>query len=103
MTRWDLNPIIHAPNRLRICAFLAPLEEAEFRALREELGVSESVLSKHLSQLIEAGYVHVRKAVVAGRQRRWARLTNAGRAAFTSHIHALKKIAASAESHNMET
>jgi len=97
MFNWNLDPVIHAPNRLRICAFLSPLEEAEFRALREELDVSESVLSKHLSQLIDAGYIEIRKAAVGGRQRRWARLTQSGRIAFSSHIATLKSIADSAD------
>ena len=29
--------VIHAPNRLQICAFVAPLAEAEFQVLRAEL------------------------------------------------------------------
>ena len=29
--------IIHAPNRLQICAFLVQLDEAEFQLLRDEL------------------------------------------------------------------
>ena len=97
MTHWNLDPVIHAPNRLKICAYLSPLEEAEFRALREELGVSESVLSKHLSQLADANYIEVRKAAVNGRQRRWARLTKTGRTALTAHIETLKSIAASVD------
>ena len=59
MPRFDT--VIHAPNRLQICAFLSPLEEAEFQVLREELAVSDSVLSKHIKQLEEAGYVKQRK------------------------------------------
>jgi len=55
------NTIIHAPNRLRICAFLSPLEEAEFQIVRDELGVSDSVLSKHMKHLEGAGYVKHRK------------------------------------------
>ena len=58
------DTIIHAPNRLLICAFLAPLEEAEFQVLRDELGVSDSVLSKHIKQLEEVGYVKQRKSKV---------------------------------------
>jgi hypothetical protein len=30
-----LNSVIHAPNRLRICALLTPLQEAEFQLLRD--------------------------------------------------------------------
>lgn len=93
MTKAQLNTVIHAPNRLRICAFLTPLQEAEFQVLRDELGVSDSVLSKHLSKLEEAGYVAFRKGAVNGRQRMWAGLTKSGRKAFSGHVEELTRIA----------
>jgi DNA-binding MarR family transcriptional regulator len=89
----QFDPIIHAPNRLQICALLIPLEEAEFRVLREELGVSDSVLSKHISHLLDAGYVKLRKHALNGRQRTWARLTRKGRRAFADHVRALQELA----------
>jgi len=91
------DPVIHAPLRLQLCAFLAPMEEAELKTLREALGVSDSVLSKHLGQLGEAGYVVLEGRNVAGRQRKWARLTGEGRRALAGHIAALQAIAAQAE------
>jgi DNA-binding MarR family transcriptional regulator len=93
MTKARLNTVIHAPNRLQICAFLIPLQEAEFQVLRDELDVSDSVLSKHLKQLEEAGYVTFRKGAVNGRQRMWASLTKAGRKAFSAHVEELTRIA----------
>jgi DNA-binding MarR family transcriptional regulator len=90
------DTIIHAPNRLRICAFLAPLEEAEFQILRNELGVSDSVLSKHLKQLEQAGYVKQHKKKRQGRQRTWVYLTGEGRMAFAGHVEELKRLVASA-------
>lgn len=71
---------------------LSLLEEAEFQVLREELAVSDSVLSKQISQLVEAGYVKLRKAAVNGRQRTWAQLTDVGRDAFNRHVEALQHI-----------
>ena len=93
MTEALLNTVIHAPNRLRICALLTPLQEAEFQVLRDELGVSDSVLSKHLKQLEQAGYVAFRKGAVNGRQRMWAGLTKSGRDAFSGHVAALNQLA----------
>ena len=92
-----LDPVIHAPIRLRLCAALNPLEEAEFIHLREILGVSESVLSKHLSRLNEAGYVRFRNGAHGGRARKWASLTKSGRKALQSHLNALREIASIAE------
>jgi DNA-binding MarR family transcriptional regulator len=97
MTEAVLNTVIHAPNRLRICALLTPLQEAEFQVLRDELGVSDSVLSKHLKQLEEAGYVVFRKGAVSGRQRMWAGLTKSGREAFSGHVMALNQLVSISE------
>lgn len=86
------DTVIHAPNRLQICAFLAPLEEAEFQVLRDELEVSDSVLSKHIKQLEEASYVKQRKSKMNGRQRTWVYLTEKGRKAFEGHVEELKRL-----------
>lgn len=90
-----LDPLIHEPTRLRICGFLAPLEEADFAALRDDLGVSESALSKHMARLEAAGYVSTRKDTFDGR-RSWATLTGPGRRALATHVEALRRIAGSA-------
>lgn len=88
-----LDPVIHAPVRLQICALLSGTDEAEFALIREETGVSDSVLSKHVRQLEEAGYVRVRKATLASRQRTWLSLTKAGAQAFAAHVRALSALA----------
>jgi DNA-binding MarR family transcriptional regulator len=93
MNKAKFDSVIHAPNRLQICAFLAPLQEAEFQVLRDELGVSDSGLSKHLKQLEDAGYMTFRKSTVSGRQRMWASLTTSGRKAFAGHIQEQKILA----------
>ncbi len=87
-----LNEVIHAPNRLKICAFLAPLELAEFRVLRDELDVSDSVLSKHVKQLENAGYVRQRKGSANGRKRSWLQLTAKGRRAFKQYVDELRDL-----------
>lgn len=92
-----IDPLLHAPARLQIAAVLAQVSEAEFARLREVTQVSDSVLSKHLSALVEAGYVRLRKAAQGGRQRTWAALTAAGRAAFRNHLAALKALVDTAE------
>lgn len=91
MTGFD--PIIHPPARLQIMAMLAEVSEIEFAVLRATTNVSDSVLSKHLSALGEAGYVRLRKAALDGRARTWASATRAGRQALTRHVGALKRLA----------
>lgn len=87
------DPVIHPPARLQIMAVLATVQDAEFAMLRKTADISDSVLSKHLSALSEAGYVRLRKAAQDGRQRTWASITRAGRAAFRGHVAALQKLA----------
>jgi DNA-binding MarR family transcriptional regulator len=89
----QFDTVIHAPNRLQICAFLASLQEAEFQVLRDELGVSDSVLSKHIKQLENAAYVKQRKGKLNGRQRTWLSLTTEGYRAFKKHVEVLKGLA----------
>ncbi len=86
------DPIVHAPHRLRICAVLEPWDEYEFSALRDVIKVSDSVLSKQLSQLQDAKYVILRRGTRDGRQRVWVRLTALGREAFQGHVLALREI-----------
>lgn len=87
------DPTIHAPGRLQICGILSAAEEAEFAMIRDTLEVSDSVLSKHLKQLEEAGYVAARKAAHGGRQRTWLSLTPQGRGAFAAHVAELTRLA----------
>jgi DNA-binding MarR family transcriptional regulator len=87
------DPVIHAPARLQIMAVLAGVQDAEFSLLRTTVKVSDSVLSKHLAQLEDAGYVQLRKAALGGRQRTWASLTREGRRAFAAHVKALQALA----------
>lgn len=97
MSTPTLDPVIHAPKRLQLCAFLVPLGEASFPVLREELGVSDSVLSKHIKQLEEADYVKTRKDPVNGRRQTWIALTRNGRKAFSAHVKELQRLAALAD------
>jgi DNA-binding MarR family transcriptional regulator len=88
----ELDPLIHAPARLQAMTTLSAVSEAEFATLRTALEVSDSVLSKHLSALADAGYVHIRKGVLAGRRTTWIALTNSGRRALREHVAALRRL-----------
>lgn len=93
----SLDPALNSPVRLQIAALLARVDEAEFATIREIVDVSDSVLSKHLSALSEAGHVQLRKAPLDGRQRTWASLTRSGRKAFVGHVNMLQQMVASAQ------
>jgi DNA-binding MarR family transcriptional regulator len=87
-----LDDVIHGINRLKICAFLAATTSAEFSTLRDLLGVADSVLSKNLKVLQDAGYVTLSKPTGLGRVRTWVQLTPAGRAAYAEHVAALREL-----------
>ena len=84
--------LIHAQNRLQVCAMLTATAEIEFKVLRESLAVSDSVLSKHLKSLEEAQYIALFKRKDLGRQRTWISFTALGRKAYNNHVKALNEI-----------
>jgi DNA-binding MarR family transcriptional regulator len=88
----DLNPSFVAPARLEAMTMLTAVSEAEFATVRDALEVSDSVLSKHLSALEDAGYVKRRKGTHRGRRTTWLSLTDAGRTALSAHVAALRTL-----------
>jgi DNA-binding transcriptional ArsR family regulator len=94
MTAAKFDELIHAPTRLAIVSLLAATEWADFKFIRDEVGLSDSALSKQLTTLEEAGYLEIRKGFVGKRPRTSAQLTRLGRAAFEMHVAALQQIVA---------
>ena len=92
------DEVIHAPQRLRICAALSAAQKVEFGFLQERLGISKSALSKHLAQLSDAGYVSQDRAVRDARSRLWLSLTPVGTRAYAAHVRALREIVGDADS-----
>jgi DNA-binding MarR family transcriptional regulator len=86
------DDLIHAPHRLRICAMLSQAEAIEFGEVLNRSELSKSALSKHLSQLEEAGYITDTAIVREGRSRQLLSLTQAGRIAYADHLAALRRI-----------
>lgn len=86
------NEVIHAPQRLRICAMLNAAHKVEFSLLQERLSLSKSALSKHLTHLDEAGYVTQSRAVRDSYSRLWFSLTEEGARAYAAHVQALQQI-----------
>jgi DNA-binding MarR family transcriptional regulator len=93
MTAPRFDELIHPSTRLSIVSLLAAADWADFGYVRDQLGLSDSALSKQLSTLEQAGYVTVDRSI---RRRVRARLTTDGRAAFQGHVAALQAIVATA-------
>lgn len=88
----ELDPHINPPARLKLMTTLTAVSEAEFATLRDGLQVSDSVLSKHLAALEDAGYARRRKGVLRGRRTTWIALTPRGRGALSEHVAALREL-----------
>ena len=86
------DEVIHARNRLHICALLAEADCVDFATVQQTLGVSDYVISKHLKVLVDADYVRTRKEKQHGRARTWLSLTDTGRAALHAHLAELRRI-----------
>ncbi len=91
--RHELDDLLGHPVRFSVVAMLAAADRAEFAFVRDSVEVSDSVLSKQMSTLEQAGYVRVRKGFVGKRPRTWLALTRDGRRRFERHMSALREIA----------
>ena len=93
--RHALDDLLGHPVRFSIAALLAAASKVEFSFVRDHLEVTDSMLSKQVSLLEQAGYVKVDKGFVGKRGRTWLSVTREGRRAFERHIAALREIAQS--------
>ena len=94
MTAARFDDLIHSPTRLAIVSLLAASQWADFKFIRDSVGLSDSALSKQLATLEEVGYIEIRRIFVGKRPRTSARLTTTGRAAFEQHVAALQQLVA---------
>ena len=88
----DLNPVVHGKLRLALLTLLTGVEAAEFTWLREKTGATDGNLGAQLLKLEEAGYVAVEKKFVDRKPQSLYRMTEAGRAALSEYVQALKRL-----------
>lgn len=91
--RHELDELLGHPVRFSIVALLASASHVEFSFVRDQVEVSDSVLSKQISALENAGYVKVHKGFIGKRGRTWFSISNLGRRTFQRHLAALQEIA----------
>ena len=87
-----LDETIHQKARLGIMSTLLALGEADFKLLKETLGLSDGNLSTHLTLLEDRGYIEVRKEFRGKRPHTTAVPTKTGRRAFAEYLAALERI-----------
>jgi DNA-binding MarR family transcriptional regulator len=91
----ELDPVIHAPARLRIMVTLATLAEGEdvsFTRLQDLIGLTPGNLITHLRKLEDADYVSTVKSGRGVTARTGVSLTPAGRAALEEYTTTLRQL-----------
>jgi len=95
----ELDPVIHAPVRLRVMVTLATLREGDdlsFSRLQELLGLTPGNLITHLRKLEEAGYVTTAKSGSGVTSRTSVSLSQQGRKALETYTTVLRQLLDSA-------
>lgn len=92
LTGWD--KAFSAPARFAIAVALEATSVIDFTELRKALGISATLMSKHVSVLEDAGYVEISKVVFRRRVKTELRVTNAGHVALENHRAFLERVAA---------
>ena len=91
----ELDPVIHAPARLRIMASLATMTAGEsitFPRLQELLSMTPGNLTTHMRKLEDAEYVSVEKAFAGRKPVTYISLTRTGRRAFEDYTESLRSL-----------
>jgi len=88
----DIDPLIHAPTRLKIMAYLSIVESADFTFLMRQTGLTRGNLSVNLRKLEEAGYVNITKEFVDRIPRTLIRLTDEGRQAIQTYRENMQSV-----------
>jgi len=81
----NIDPIIHAPARLKLITQLYVVEEADATFLSNATGLTWGNLSTHLRKLEEHQYVTIDKEFRGRKPRTVISLTERGRAAFQAY------------------
>lgn len=91
----ELDPVIHAPARLRIVVTLSTLakdEDLSFSRLQDLIGLTPGNLITHLRKLEDAGYVTTVRSGRGVTARTGVSLTSSGRTALERYSSVLRQL-----------
>ena len=100
MSEDGLDPVIHAPARLRLMVTLAALPDGDnlsFTRLQDLIGLTPGNLITHLRKLEDAGYVRTEKTGSGVNALTTVALTLGGRAALERYTAVLRQLLDTAE------
>ena len=88
-----IKGIFHEPNRLAILSSLCQYSEGRtFNELKDECGLTDGNLSRHLKALEDAKVVRIRKSFVNSKPQTTVFLTDRGREKFVEYLQALEEV-----------
>lgn len=90
----DLDDVVHQRARLGILAILSRGDRVEFGYLKDALDLSPGNLSRHLTTLVEARLVSVKKGYQGRRPRTWVSITTRGKSAYDDEVAILRSLLA---------
>jgi DNA-binding MarR family transcriptional regulator len=94
-----LQRVFHEPHRLAIMSALLSVPGGlTFSQLRDELGLTDGNLSRHLKALQDADAIRMDKTFAANRPRTTVFLSKEGRSRFLDYLDALEEVLAQAAS-----
>jgi DNA-binding MarR family transcriptional regulator len=99
MSQDGLDPVIHAPARLRLMVTLAALPDGDalsFTRLQDILGLTPGNLITHLRKLEDVGYVQSEKTGSGTNAQTSVTLTRQGREALDRYTTVLRQLIDSA-------
>ena len=88
----NINKAFDHRIRLGIMSILMVNEYADFKTLKELLGVTDGNLASHTKALEKVAYIMVEKQFIGRKPNTRYSTTKLGKAAFKKHINALEKL-----------
>jgi DNA-binding transcriptional ArsR family regulator len=97
MTAPGLDRLLSDPTRLAIMSVLCATDWCDFAFLRDQVGLSDSALSKQLATLKNDTLVEQNRTYRGRVPKTTVRATEIGRARFLTHVEALQQIVTRAQ------
>lgn len=89
----SLQRLFHEPHRLSIMSALCAVGKGiSFTDLKQECGLTDGNLNRHLKTMEEAQMVGVTKSFIGSKPRTMIYATERGRESFLNYLHALEEV-----------
>ena len=88
----NINKAFDHRVRLGVMSVLVVNEHADFKTLKELLGVTDGNLASHLKALEKVEYIEIEKSFVDRKPNTKYRATKEGKICFKQHVEAIEKL-----------